>query len=179
MRRVSIEPEKNLSFHTTPYQPMAEFAVVVASPAIDGNLRGRGRKNVIWMHLQCIEKCISFLNDTMCSSNSTTKFEYTMVSFTHRVHHEERGDLNAIPNFRLDTSSIKTIKQWQSNGERKDLSVLFQGSDTLKAKADEEVNYHYLIYSCSLQWLDIDQRNSSFGGKFRRRRGYPRYRQDV
>lgn len=151
MRRVSIEPKENLTFRTTPYQPTSELALVVASPAINGNLRGRGRRNVIWMHLTCIENCISFLNNSMCRSISTTKVDYTIASFAHRVHHEERGDLNAAKTFRLDVSSIKIINQWQSDRERKNLSVLFEVFDTLEAKANEEVIYYYLIHSYSLQ----------------------------
>ena len=128
MQRVSIEPEKNLTFHTTPCLPVAELALVVASPVIDGNLRGWGRQNVIWMHLQCIEKCISFL-----------KVDYTMTSFAYRVHHEERG-----VTFQLDAESIKKIEQWKSDRERKALSDLFKTSDSFKAEASEEVNYHIL-----------------------------------
>ena len=164
MRRVSIEPEKNLTFHTTPYQPMAEFAVVVASPAITGNLRGGGRKNVIWMHLQCFEKCISLLNDTMCRSISTPKVDYSMTSFAYRVRHEERGDLNASKSFRLDSQSIEIINQWQSDRERKSLSVLFEVADSSKRKANEEVNFHDLIHNYSLQYLVVG--NSSFRGMF-------------
>ena len=148
---MSIEPEKNLTFHTTPYQPVAELALVVASPAINGNLRGRGRKNVLWMHLQCIEKCVSFLNDTMCHSISTTKVGYTMASFAHRVLHEERkGYLNAAMTFHLDPQSIKVIDQWQSDRERETLSILLEISDSLKTKANEEVNYHDLIHNYNL-----------------------------
>ena len=163
MRRVSIEPEKNLTFHTTPCQPVAELALVVASPAVNGNLRGRGRQNVIWMHLQCIEKCISFL-----------KVDYTMASFAHRVHHEERG-----MTFRLDTESIERIENWKSDPERNVLNNLFKTFNSFKAEASEEVNYHTLRQSYSLQYLAIYQQNDSFRGNFRRRRRYLRYRQDV
>ena len=58
------------------------------------------------------------LNDTMCRSNSTTKVNYTMTSFAHRVHHEERGDLHAAKMFQLDAQSIEIINQWQSDRER-------------------------------------------------------------
>ena len=43
------------------------------------------------------------LNDSMCSSNSTTKVEYTMTSFAHHVHHEERGHVDVANTFRLGT----------------------------------------------------------------------------
>ena len=179
MRRVSIEPKENLTFHTTPYQPLAKLALVVASPAINGNIRGRGKENAIWMHLTCIENCISFLNNSLCRSNSTTKVDYTIASSAHRVHHEERGDLNAAKSFRLDASSIEIINQWQSDREREELSVLFEVFDILEAQANEEVIHHYLVHSYSLQFQDISQGNGLSGGNLGCRRRYPRYRQDV
>ena len=111
-----------------------------------------------------MENCISFLNDSLCRSNSTTKGGYTIASFAHLVHHEERGDLNAAKSFRLDVSSTQIINQWQSDPEREKLSVLSEVFDTLEAKANEEVIYHYLIHNYSLQCLDICQGNGFTGG---------------
>ena len=115
------------------------------------------------MHLPCNELCISFLNDIICHSISTAKVDFTMASFAHRVHHEERG-----VTFRLDAEWIERIKQLKSDQEPKVLNDLFKTSNPFKAEAIEEVSYYTPRQSYSLQYLAIDQRNDSFRGNFRR-----------
>ena len=164
MRRVSIEPQKNLTLHNAPYQPVSDIKTVQASPIGKGNLRGRGRKNTTWMHLECIQQCLIFYSNTA---------NYTLASFAHRVHQEERGGDNATNNFKLDARSIAIISQWQADTDRKSLSVLFENSDSSEVSVEGEVNVktQYSAAYC-LQRLGIDPGNSSSRRKFGCQRRY-------
>ena len=138
---MSIEPEENLALDVIPYQPVAKLAVVRASPSGKDSLRGRGKNNVLWMHLECNERCIEYLNGTNCYTRPTTVVNYTLASFAHRVQPEQRGFLSAAENLKLDLQSISILRQWQTGKEKGSLNGQFEAFRSLEAaKAEEEVN---------------------------------------
>lgn len=114
---MSIEPKKNLTLDMIPYEPIANLSVVHASTISEDNPRGRGQKNVVWMHLECKEQHIAYLNNTKLHSNPAKN--HALAFSAHRVHHEERGYVAAPNRNQLDERSTSVICQWKSNKVRR------------------------------------------------------------
>lgn len=138
--RVSIEPEKNLALDIVPYQPVAELAIVRASPTGKGNLRGRGHKNIIWIHLECSEQCIAFLNSNTSHFDSIIIFDFALSSFTNRIHHEERGCVDSAHDFHLDAPSISALNQWQTGKAGQELSAMLYPANVSEEESEEKVH---------------------------------------
>ena len=54
--RISVEPSSNVYLKYVPYLPLADLAATCASPLLgEANLRGKGEKRCLWMHVTCAE----------------------------------------------------------------------------------------------------------------------------
>lgn len=94
--RFSIEPFDNYRIPIVPNHPLADLATVRASP-INGeaNLRGKGKRGCLWMHVACAESLgIGQLNQVDC------------------VRTEDRPSVHLQFDYRLESPDKYAILKW-------------------------------------------------------------------
>ena len=94
--RISIEPFSNMLMKYVPSHPLADLATTCASPISgEGNVRGKGEYNCLWMHVNCAE----YLG-------------IGLLAHTDRIRIERR--LSTFPGveYKLDSPETYSVLKW-------------------------------------------------------------------
>ena len=94
--RISIEPSSNIQLKCIPHLPLADLAATCASPLLgEANIRGKGEKHCLWMHVICAE--------TM---------DLLQMRHISRVQVERRVTTVSGLNYQLDSLQKYSILKW-------------------------------------------------------------------
>ena len=94
--RISVEPSSNINLTYVPHLPLADLEATCASPLLgEANIRGKGEKHCLWMHVICAE--------TM---------DLLQIKDIHRVHVERRACNVPGLNYQLDSLQRYSILKW-------------------------------------------------------------------
>ena len=112
---ISIEPEKNLALHYVPLEPVAGLDEVHNSP-LDGNdnHRGRGKHNVLWFHLVCLEAlCIHRHDPSDPDPFTFPTLIQPLAAESRRIQPDLRPFTGGIEPTHLKSPTLQTLYKWQ------------------------------------------------------------------